>query len=236
MAPKTSHRILIVDDEPDILELLQYNLEKEGYEVETAGNGKKGVEVAKLFKPHLILMDIMMPELDGVEACRQIREVSTLKETFIIFLTARAEEYSEIAAFDAGASDYITKPIKPRALLSRISAVFRRTNSASKENNKLVYGDLVIDRGSYTVTLENELLVMPKKEFELLNFLAQNPNKVFSRDELLQNIWGTDVYVLARTVDVHVRKVREKIGDHYITTIKGVGYKFETSEPPKPVS
>lgn len=227
MSTKTVNRILVVDDEPDIVELLQYNLTKDGYEVQTAENGKRAVEVAKTFKPHLILMDIMMPIMDGVEACRQIREMPQFKETFIIFLTARSEEYSEVASFDAGASDYINKPIKPRALLSRISAFFRRQGVGTKDTNKLVFKDLVIDRASYTVTLKGENLLLPKKEFELLSFLAASPNKVFSRDELLQNIWGSDVYVLARTVDVHVRKVREKIGEAYINTVKGVGYKFE---------
>jgi two-component system alkaline phosphatase synthesis response regulator PhoP len=227
MSTKTVNRILVVDDEPDIVELLQYNLTKDGYEVQTAENGKRAVEVAKTFKPHLILMDIMMPVMDGVEACRQIREMPQFKETFIIFLTARSEEYSEVASFDAGASDYINKPIKPRALLSRISAFFRRQGVGTKDTNKLVFKDLVIDRASYTVTLKGENLLLPKKEFELLSFLAASPNKVFSRDELLQNIWGSDVYVLARTVDVHVRKVREKIGEAYINTVKGVGYKFE---------
>src|SRR5690606_13131120 len=164
---------------------------------------------------------------DGVETCRQLREIPELSNTFIIFLTARAEEYSEIAAFDVGADDYITKPIKPRALMSRISAVFRRDSKKKIENNNISAGDLFIDRSSYTVKLNGNDLSLPKKEFELLYFLAQNPNKVFNRDDLLQNIWGTDVYVLARTVDVHIRKVREKIGEGYITTVKGVGYKFD---------
>ncbi len=227
MSSKTVNRVLVVDDEPDIVELLQYNLVKEGYEVQTAENGKRAVEVAKLFKPHLVLMDIMMPVMDGVEACRQLREMPQFKETFIIFLTARSEEYSEVASFDAGASDYINKPIKPRALLSRISAFFRRQGAGAKDNNRLVFKELTIDRASYTITINGQEMVLPKKEFELLSFLASSPNKVFNRDELLQNIWGADVYVLARTVDVHVRKVREKIGENYISTVKGVGYKFE---------
>lgn len=221
--------MLVVDDEEAILELLKYNLEKEGYEVKTAQDGMKGVEVAKNFKPDLILLDIMMPRQDGVETCRQLREIPALAATFIIFLTARSEEYSEVAAFDVGADDYITKPIKPRALMSRITAYFRRDNKKKAVTNQINVGDLVIDRTSYTLQLNGRELALPKKEFELLYFLAQNPNKVFDREELLQNIWGSDVYVLARTVDVHIRKVREKIGDDYIKTIKGVGYKFSLS-------
>lgn len=227
MAVKKTFKVLVVDDEPDILELLDYNLSKEGYVVKTAGEGRKGVEMAKQFVPDLILLDIMMPHQDGVETCRQLREISDLSHTFIIFLTARAEEYSEIAAFDVGADDYITKPIKPRALMSRINAVFRRDLKKKVETNNIVVGDLLIDRVSYTVKIKGVDVSLPKKEFELLYFLAQNPNKVFGRDDLLQNIWGSDVYVLARTVDVHIRKVREKIGEGYITTVKGVGYKFD---------
>ena len=226
---KHNQKILVVDDESDILELLKYNLSKEGYDVKTAGDGIKGVEIAKSFCPDLILLDIMMPKQDGVETCRQIREIPDLSNTFVIFLTARSEEYSEVAAFDMGADDYITKPIKPRALVSRINALFRRESKKSKESNTITIGDLVVDRTSYTVIIGEEKINLPKKEFELLYFLAQNPGKVFNRDELLQNIWGTDVYVLARTVDVHIRKVREKIGDGYIATVKGVGYKFDTS-------
>lgn len=227
MGSKQNYKILVVDDEPDILEILQYNLEKEGYAVRVAGNGKKGVEEAKAFLPDLILLDIMMPDQDGVETCRQIREVPELQNIYVIFLTARAEEYSEIAAFDVGADDYIVKPIKPRALMSRISALFRRESKKKKSSSKISIGDLMIDRTSYTVNVKEQKVILPKKEFELLYFLAQNPKKVFSRDDLLQNIWGSDVYVLARTVDVHIRKVREKIGEGYITTVKGVGYKFE---------
>ncbi|WP_420582897.1 response regulator transcription factor [Reichenbachiella sp.] len=220
-------KILVVDDEIDILDLLKYNLEKEGYQVEVADNGIKGVEVAQAFVPDLILLDIMMPGQDGVETCRQLREVKSLANTFILFLTARVEEYSEIAAFDSGADDYLTKPIKPRALMSRINAIFRRSKKEIDIDEKITAGDLVIDRQSYVVTQNGKEFTLPKKEFELLFFLAQHPGKVFSRDDLLINIWGTDVFVLARTVDVHIRKVREKIGDGYISTIKGVGYKFE---------
>jgi two-component system alkaline phosphatase synthesis response regulator PhoP len=231
MAQKIASKILIVDDDSDIVEMLQYNLRKEGYETKTADNGKKAVEIAKEFVPHLVLMDIMMPIMDGVEACRQMREVSALKETFVIFLTARSEEYSEVAAFDVGADDFITKPIKPRALMSRIAAALRR-NNATKEatDGKIEIGDLVIDKDNYSVIKGGESLPFPKKEFELLYFLAKNPNKVFGRDDLLHYIWGADVYVLSRTVDVHVRKLREKIGENYIHTTKGVGYRFEYIE------
>ena len=226
---KHNQKILVVDDESDILELLKYNLTKEGYDVKTASDGMKGVEVAKNFVPDLILLDIMMPKQDGVETCRQLREIPEMANSFVIFLTARSEEYSEVAAFDMGADDYITKPIKPRALVSRINALFRRDSKKKKEANTISVGDLVVDRTSYTVKNADVRISLPKKEFELLYFLAQNPGKVFGRDELLQNIWGSDVYVLARTVDVHIRKVREKIGNGYITTVKGVGYKFDSN-------
>jgi two-component system alkaline phosphatase synthesis response regulator PhoP len=229
MSNKPTHKVLVVDDEPDILELLQYNLIKEGYEVRTASEGKKALEISKEFLPHLILMDIMMPVMDGVETARRLRESPEMANTFIIFLTARSEEYSEVAAFDVGADDYITKPIKPRALMSRIGALFRRESKKTKQDDKITVGSLTIDRKSYTVFVNGQSVILPKKEFELLYFLAQNPNKVFSRDDLLQNIWGADVYVLARTVDVHIRKVREKVGEECIKTVKGVGYKFDTA-------
>jgi len=226
---KNNQKVLVVDDEADILELLKYNLTKEGYDVKTALDGMKALEIAKTFMPDLILLDIMMPKQDGVETCRQIREIPELSNVFVIFLTARSEEYSEVAAFEMGADDYITKPIKPRALMSRINAMFRRESKKKKDSQKIMAGDLEVDRSSYTVVLSDEKINLPKKEFELLYFLAQNPGKVFSRDDLLKNIWGTDVYVLARTVDVHIRKVREKIGDGYISTVKGVGYKFDAN-------
>ena len=227
MSEKQKIKVLVVDDEPDIVEILKYNLQKEGYEVATAEDGIKGVKIATKFLPDVILLDIMMPNQDGVETCLQIRQIPELKNTYIIFLTARMEEYSEVAAFDVGADDYITKPIKPRALMSRIAALFRRESKKEQEHAIIKIRDLVIDRGSYTIAKGGKTIILPKKEFELLYFLAKNPNMVFSRDELLQNIWGTDVFVLARTVDVHIRKVREKIGEEYITTVKGVGYKFE---------
>ena len=226
MGNKPSHKVLVVDDEESIVELLKYNLEKSGYVVRTALDGVQAAEVAKKFLPDLVLLDIMMPKMDGVETCRLLRSIPELQKTFIIFLTARAEEYSEVAAFDVGADDYITKPIKPRALMSRINAFFRRDTKKSTQVSMINVGDLVIDRSSYTIKVSNREIYLPKKEFELLYFLALNPNKVFTREDLLQNIWGTDVYVVARTVDVHIRKVREKIGEDYITTVKGVGYKF----------
>jgi two-component system, OmpR family, alkaline phosphatase synthesis response regulator PhoP len=227
MGDKQKVKVLVVDDEPDIVDLLTYNLKKEGYDVESAEDGVKAVKIASKFQPDVILLDIMMPIQDGVETCRQLREIPELKGTFIIFLTARAEEYSEIAAFDVGADDYITKPIKPRALMSRIAALFRRESKKEQELTQIKIKDLIIDRTSYTIDKSGKTITLPKKEFELLYFLAKNPNMVFSRDDLLQNIWGADVFVLARTVDVHIRKVREKIGEDYITTVKGVGYKFD---------
>lgn len=221
-----TQKVLVVDDEEPILELLRYNLEKGGYEVETAVNGMNAIEIAKRFLPDLVLLDIMMPVMDGVETCRRIREIPELQKTFVVFLTARSEEYSEVAAFDVGADDYITKPIKPRALMSRIQAIFRRDSKTDLPSKTIETGELKIDRTSYTVTVKGRQVALPKKEFELLYFLARNPNKVYSREDLLANIWGTDVYVVPRTVDVHIRKVREKVGDDYITTVKGVGYKF----------
>ncbi|MCS6794450.1 MAG: response regulator transcription factor [Raineya sp.] len=230
MATKTLQRVLIADDDPDIVEMLQYNLKKEGYEVKTASNGKEAIEKALSFQPHLILMDIMMPQMDGIEASRIIKETPEIADTYIMFLTARSEEYSEIAAFDIGADDYIVKPIKPRALMSRIASVFRRENKKNKTDEVLEVNDLIIDKRSYTITQGGNVFEMPRKEFELLFFLAQNPERVYSREELLQKIWGSDVYVLARTVDVHVRKLREKLGEGYIKTVKGVGYKFSLNE------
>ncbi len=226
MPGKPDFKILAVDDEESILELLKYNLEKAGYEVRTAKDGAAAVELARRFRPNLVLLDVMMPKMDGVEACRQIRNIKELEGVFIVFLTARSEEYSEVAAFEAGADDYITKPIKPRALLSRVAAMLRRGTQPKSMPDQIISGDLTIDRTSYTVTLKNNEIDFPKKEFELLYHLALHPNQVISRDDLLHHIWGADVFVLARTVDVHIRKVREKIGDEYIVTVKGVGYKF----------
>ena len=224
------YKILVVDDEKDILELLEYNLEKEGYKVKVTNSGDNAVKIADNYMPDIILLDIMMPGQDGVETCRLLRLNPKLADTHIIFLTARSEEYSEVAAFEVGADDYITKPIKPRALLSRIKALYKKAKNKKSEEPVITVGDLVIDRSSYLVKQDGKEIALPKKEFELLYFLAQNPNKVFDRDELLNKVWGTDVYVLARTVDVHVRKVREKIGEDFISTVKGVGYKFNPAE------
>ena len=224
---KKEFKVQMIDDEEDILELLEYNLTKEGYLVKCSLDGISGLEVAREFKPDLVLLDIMMPKQDGVETCRIIRQTPEIQNAFVIFLTARGEEYSEVAAFDAGADDYITKPIKPRALMRRINSVYRRRKQQDEIESVLKFDKLEVDRDSYTVKVSEKTIVLPKKEFELLFFLASKPNKVFGREELLQNIWGSDVYVLARTVDVHIRKVREKIGDGFISTVKGVGYKFE---------
>ncbi|WP_026997818.1 response regulator transcription factor [Flectobacillus major] len=219
-------KILLVDDDPDIIELLEYNLTKEGFDTASATDGLQALEVTKKFKPDLILLDVMMPKMDGIETARQIRLLSEFKDTYILFLTARAEEYTEVAAFDVGADDYIVKPIKPRALLSRLKAILRRDSQQTEAEDKLEIGALFINRVNYTVLNDGKALVMPKKEFELLSFLAHHPNKVFSRDELLEKVWGSDVYVVERTVDVHIRKLREKIPEYYIKTLKGVGYMF----------
>lgn len=221
-------KILIVDDEPDIIELIEYNLKKEGYQVFTASNGLEAIQVAKKSLPDLIILDIMMPKLDGIEACRQLRAMPEFKSTFMVFLTARSEEYSEISGFNVGADDYIAKPIKPRALISRINAILRRTNMAETEvANKLEIGNLVIDREAYLVYQDGKKIVLAKKEFELLYLLASKPGKVFTREVILNNIWEDSVVVTNRTIDVHIRKLREKLGEDYVTTVKGVGYKFE---------
>jgi two-component system, OmpR family, alkaline phosphatase synthesis response regulator PhoP len=230
MKNKEKIKILIADDEEDILEILEYNLIKEGYTIKTVKNGKEALEAAKDFQPNLIVLDIMMPVMDGIDACKKFRETPEFSKTFILFLTARTEEYSEIAAFDAGADDFITKPIKPKAIVSRIGAILKREKKNENNNTVINAGDLIINRNTYIVYKGEVEFNLPRKEFELLYFLAANPNKVFSRDELLQKVWGTDVYVLSRTVDVHVRKVRERLGENYVTTIKGVGYKFNYEE------
>lgn len=222
------HKVLIVDDEPDILELIEYNLKKEGYHVYTASNGQEAVTQAKKYLPDLIILDIMMPKMDGIEACRILRTMPEFKNTFMVFLTARSEEYSEIAGFNVGADDYIAKPIKPRALISRINAILKRNiQTEDQTENKLEISDLVIDRETFLVYRGGEKTVLAKKEFELLYLLASKPGKVYTRDVILKNIWEDSVVVTNRTIDVHIRKLREKLGDTYVTTVKGVGYKFE---------
>jgi len=230
MSNSTKQKILIVDDEPDILELIEYNLKKEGYQVYTARNGQEAVSEAKKVLPELIVLDIMMPKMDGIEACRIMRTMPEFKNTFMVFLTARSEEYSEIAGFNVGADDYIAKPIKPRALVSRINAILRRNAPAEEvTDNKLEIGDLVIDREAYLVYLRGEKVVLAKKEFELLYLLASKPGKVYTREVILKNIWEDSVVVTNRTIDVHIRKLREKLGDDIVATVKGVGYKFEAA-------
>ncbi|MGV3763921.1 response regulator transcription factor [Parapedobacter sp.] len=221
-------KILVVDDEPDIVELIAYNLKREGYQVYTAANGQEAVATAKKVMPDLIILDVMMPKMDGIEACRIMRAMPEFKSTFMVFLTARSEEYSEIAGFNVGADDYIAKPIKPRALLSRINAILRR-NMQNEElvEEKLEVKDLVIDREAFLVFKNGEKIVLAKKEFELLYLLASKPGKVYTREAILKNIWEDAVVVTNRTIDVHIRKLREKIGEDYVATVKGVGYKFE---------
>ena len=222
-----NHTILIVDDEPDILELVEYNLSKEGYTVHTAENGHEAVRKAKKVHPDLVLLDVMMPEMDGMETCIEMRKHTELENVVIAFLTARGEDYSQIAGFDAGADDYITKPIKPRVLLSRIKALLRR--GAAAPARKAIYEGkaITIDRERYLVIQNGEERTLPKKEFELLSLLVSQPGKVFTRSAILSNVWGNDVVVGDRTIDVHIRKLREKLGDHMFKTVKGVGYKFE---------
>lgn len=219
-------KILIVDDEEDIRVLIKFNLEKEGYEVEEAVNGRESILKAKQFLPDLILMDVMMPEMDGMEACYQIREIPELKNTVIAFLSARGEDYTQIAGFDAGADDYITKPIKPRLLVSRINALLRRGNVSFDGGNVDTVGDIILDREKYIVLKGDKKISLPKKEFELFALLVSKPGHVFTRDNILGTVWGNDVIVGDRTIDVHIRKLREKIGDDYIKTVKGVGYKL----------
>ena len=224
------NNILIVDDEPDIRELIEYSLKKEGYQVRIAENGKEAIAMAKAQIPDLIILDIMMPEMDGIEACRIMRTMPEFKNTFMVFLTARSEEYSEIAGFNVGADDYIAKPIKPRLLVSRINAILRR-NVQQEEPilDKITIGDLIIDREAFMVFRDSEKIVLAKKEFELLYLLASRPGKVYTRDVILKSIWEDSVVVTNRTIDVHIRKLREKVGEKYVTTVKGVGYKFEIS-------
>lgn len=219
--------VLLVDDDPDIREFVTFNLEKEGYAVVTAKDGAEGVEAAKKHRPDLILLDVMMPGMDGIEACEAIRSNPDIATTLIAFLSARGEDYSQVAGFDAGADDYITKPIRPKVLASRVKALLRRNGKDAEPVGSLERGDLSINLEKYQVYLKGNLIEMPRKEFELLHLLASKPGKVFSRDSIMDRVWGSEVIVGGRTIDVHIRKIREKIGDDSIKTIKGVGYKFE---------
>lgn len=223
---KKDIKILLVDDEPDILEIIGYNLSVEGYEIITADNGIKAIKKAKKERPQLIIMDVMMPGMDGIEACEQIRKVPELSNTIITFLTARGEDYSQMAGFDAGADDYITKPIKPKVLTSKVKALLRRLNEERPSQKILKIGELIINREEYKISHHGTEIILPRKEFELLSLLATKPNKVFEREEILNKVWGNDVVVGGRTIDVHIRKLREKIGDDCFKTVKGVGYKF----------
>ncbi|MGQ1945525.1 response regulator transcription factor [Geofilum sp. OHC36d9] len=231
MSEIVKQKILLVDDEPDILEFLSYNLKKEGFLVQTASNGKDAIKMAIEFLPHLIILDVMMPGMDGIETCEEIKKQPLLKHSLVAFLTARGEDYSQIAGFEAGADDYIAKPIKPKVLVSRARALLKRFNAvaefASHVDSHLVsIGDLVIDKERYVVTTAGVELSLPKKEFELLLLLASKPDKVFTRDEIYSSVWGDTIIVGDRTIDVHIRKLREKIGQEHIRTIKGVGYKY----------
>ncbi len=226
---KKNIKILLVDDEPDILEIISYNLLHEGYQVNTASNGKEAIEVAKKFLPHLIIMDVMMPIMDGMEACENIRKIPELHNVILTFLTARSEEYSQVAGFEVGADDYITKPIKPKLLVSKVKALLRRLNDESPTEDKdtLSIGNIKINREEYKIIKDGIEIVLPRKEFELFYLLASKPGKVFKREEILDKVWGSDVIVGGRTIDVHIRKLREKIDEDLFKTIKGVGYKIE---------
>jgi len=224
-------KILLVDDEVDVLEFLGYNLEKEGYTVYTANNGVKAIQLAEKYQPHLILLDVMMPEMDGISACEEIRRIPSLNNTLIAFLTARGEDYSQIAGFEAGADDYITKPVRPKVLISRVKALLKRTGEGSTvaysdKAGTMTIGNLIIDKERYLIKIDNEEMILPRKEFELLSLLVSKPAKVFTREEIYSTVWGENVVVGDRTIDVHIRKLREKIGNDHIKTLKGVGYKF----------
>ena len=226
---KNKIKILLVDDEPDILEILSFNLSNEGYQIFTAENGKEALDVADRQLPHLIILDVMMPIMDGVETCERLRMDDRFKDTLIMFLSARGEDYSQVAAFESGADDYVTKPIKPRILISKVKAMLRRFSDKEITAN-IVIGDLTIDIESYTVTNKGEKIILPRKEFELLALLASKPGKVFKRIKIMEAVWGSDVVVGDRTIDVHIRKLREKIGEEFFKTVKGVGYKFITEK------
>lgn len=225
-------KILLVDDEIDILEFVSYNLEKEGYKVYTAQNGKDAIKIAEKKIPDLIILDVMMPEMDGIVTCEELRRIPKLNSTVIAFLTARGEDYSQIAGFEAGADDYITKPIRPKVLISRVKALMKRSVLVEEQvvvasnENMITIGNIIIDRERYMITVQGEEMILPRKEFELLSLLASKPGKVFTREEIYTSVWGEQVIVGDRTIDVHIRKLREKIGENHIKTLKGIGYKF----------
>jgi two-component system alkaline phosphatase synthesis response regulator PhoP len=229
---ENNFKILLVDDEVDILEFISYNLEKEGYQVFTAQNGADAIKLAEKKQPHLIILDVMMPEMDGIAACEEIRKLPALNNTIIAFLTARGEDYSQIAGFEAGADDYITKPVRPKVLVSRVKALLKRTGESTgpvtyaKDSNTMSIGNLMIDKERYLIRIDDEEMILPRKEFESLSLLVSKPGKVFTREEIYSSVWGENVVVGDRTIDVHIRKLREKIGNQHIKTLKGIGYKF----------
>ena len=224
---KSEIKILCVDDEPDILEILKYNLSNEGYNVSTAADGKSAIEIAYNISPNLIIMDVMMPNMDGIEACEKLRSDEKFNDTIIMFLTARGEDYSHVAAYDAGADDYVTKPVKPKVLVSKVKGLLRRLKKViAKDINEIVFDDIKIDREKYKVYISDNVLNLPRKEFELLYLLASKPDKVYKREKIMEIVWGSEVVVGDRTIDVHIRELREKVGDKYFKTVKGVGYKF----------
>ena len=224
---KSEIKILCVDDEPDILEILKYNLSNEGYNVSTAADGKSAIKIAYNISPNLIIMDVMMPKMDGIEACEKLRSDEKFNDTIIMFLTARGEDYSHVAAYDAGADDYVTKPVKPKVLVSKVKGLLRRLKKViAKDINEIVFDDIKIDREKYKVYISDNVLNLPRKEFELLYLLASKPDKVYKREKIMEAVWGSEVVVGDRTIDVHIRKLREKVGDKYFKTVKGVGYKF----------
>lgn len=227
----TGFKILLVDDEQDSLEFLRYNLANEGFEIQEANNGADALKIALVFRPHLVLLDVMMPEMDGIETCEEIRKIPELEQTLVAFLTARGEDYSQIAGFEAGGDDYITKPIKPKLLVSKIKSLLKRTpylasNGDTSSDSRVISGELVIDKERYQVEFRGREIFFPRKEFELLSLLISKPDKVFSREEIFSKIWGDNIVVGDRTIDVHIRKLREKIGDSHIQTVKGIGYKY----------
>lgn len=226
---KKDIKILLVDDEPDVIEIIRYNLDQEGYKLYTASDGKEALKKARKNIPNLIIMDVMMPNMDGIEACEQLRNDVCFNDTIIMFLTARGEDYSYVAAFEAGADDYVTKPIKPKIIVSKVKALLRRLKNEEQTQEKIQLGKLIIDREQYEVTHMGKLFSMPRKEFELLYLLASKPDKVIKREKIMEIVWGSEVVVGDRTIDVHIRKLREKIGDKYFKTVKGVGYKFINS-------